>query len=155
MRNTFSNRKSSLLAICVSSAVCFSAVAGWAKSPPDYDKVLAKGYNELQINNKEKAQEIFQKAVSKYPESGKCKVALGTALKRLNKIDEAKSQFKAATEVEPGYAEGWYEYGCVMESDRYYQDAANAFEKYLELKPSASQRKLIEDRIRDLRGKEQ
>jgi|AGTN01.2.fsa_nt_gi Tetratricopeptide repeat. len=155
MRKSFNRNKSALLAVLVSSAVCLSVTAGSAKSPPDYDKILAKGYNELQINNKEKAQEIFQKAVNKYPESGKCKVALGTALKRLNKIDEAKAHFKAATEVEPQLAEGWYEYGCILEYDKFYQDAANAFEKYLELKPTASQRKLIEDRIRDLRGKEQ
>lgn len=155
MRKTFSHSKSALLAVLLSTAVCVSINSGFAKSPPDYDKVLAKGYQQLQINNKEKAQEIFQKAVDKYPESGKCKVALGTALKRLNKIDEAKVHFKAATEVEPELAEGWYEYGCILEYDKFYQDAANAFEKYLELKPTASQRKLIEDRIRDLRGKEQ
>ena len=154
MRKTSSYNKVALLAVLFCTALSFSVDSGSAKSPPDFEKLLAKGYAELAINNKEKAQEIFQKAVSKCPQSGACHVALGISLKRLNKIDEAKAEFKSATDVEPSNAEGWYEYGCSLESDKEYQDAATCFEKYLELKPTASKRKTIEDRIRDLRGKE-
>lgn len=124
-----------------------------AKSPPDFEKLLAKGNYELQIGNTEKAISIFKEKTKKYPQSGACHTALGKALKRLGKTSEAKAEFKQATEAEPTYAPGFYELGVVLESDREYQAAAEAFEKYVALSPDAGQRQAVTDRIRFCRSK--
>lgn len=129
------------------------ALDSQAKSPPDFEKLLAKGNYELQIGNTEKAIGIFKEKTKKYPQSGACHTALGKALKRLGKTSEAKAEFKQATEAEPTYAPGFYELGVVLESDRDYQAAAEAFEKYVALSPDAGQRQAVTDRIRFCRSK--
>lgn len=136
--------------VLLSTAVlCFLTIStGDCKSPPDWEKELAKGNKELSIGNKLKAVEIFSKKISKYPNSGACHTALGRAYKRLGKLDQAKQEFKVATQMEPTYADAYYEYGSCLELDKEYGRAKDAFEKYLDLAPTASQRKTIEDRIR-------
>lgn len=143
-RKTFYIARACIVAVCLLGAVAPAT----AKSPPDWEKELAKGNKELSLNNKEKAVEIFTKKVEKYPSSGACHTALGKALKRLGKLDRAKDEFKKATQVEPSFADGFYEYGCSLENDKQYGEAAEAFTQYLSLAPSASDRKTIEDRIR-------
>lgn len=119
-----------------------------AKSPPDWNKELAKGNQQLSIGNKDEAVKIFSQKCEKYPQSGACHTALGRALKRLGKQDDAKREFRTATQVEPSYADGFYEYGSTLESDQQWADAIAAFQTYLTLSPDASKRKNIEDRIR-------
>lgn len=136
----------SLLSFVLLSMLCVVDVS--AKSAPNWDKELAEGHRELSIGNKEKAAEIFAKKCSKYPNSGACHTALGKALKRLGKLDEAKREFRTATQCEPTFADGFYEYGASLESDKQYQEAIDCFQKYLELSQDAAKRKNIEDRIR-------
>jgi tetratricopeptide (TPR) repeat protein len=136
----------SLLSFVLLAATCTAGAS--AKSTPDWDKELAKGYQDLSIGNKEKAAEFFAKKVSKYPNSGACHTALGKALKRLGKLDEAKKEFRSATQCDPTFAEGFYEFGSSLESDQQYKEAIDCFQKYLELSTDAARRKNIEDRIR-------
>jgi len=140
------NHLLSILAVLLFSSTCVSDAS--AKSTPNWEKELAKGYQQLSIGNKEVAAEMFKKKTEKYPGSGACHTALGRALKRLGKLDEAKKEFHSATQVEPGYADGFYEYGCSLESDQQYKEAIDCFKQYLSMNPDASKRKNIEDRIR-------
>src|SRR5581483_2934954 len=121
------------LAVVVSLA--FSQNAEAKSSNPNWEKELAKGYQELSLNNKEKALDIFNKKVQKYPNSGACHTALGRTYKRLGKLDEAKREFRTATQVEPSFADGFYEYGSSLESDQQWNEAAQAFTTYLSLNP--------------------
>ncbi|HNH74046.1 MAG TPA: hypothetical protein PLF23_09745, partial [Candidatus Obscuribacter sp.] len=91
---------------------------------------------------------FFANKTKKYPSSGACHTALGRALKRLGKLDQAKEEFRVSMEVEPAYADGFYEFGVLSESDKQWAQAAEAFEKYIELKPDNAQRRTIEDRIK-------
>lgn len=137
----------SLLSALLVSGIC--ATDALAKDKPtDWNKELAKGYRDLEINNKNEAADFFSKKVAKYPNSGACHVAYGKALKALGKLDEAKAQFRLATQTEPTYANGFYEYGASLESDKQYKEAGENFTQYLTLSPDASKRKNIEDRIR-------
>lgn len=111
------------------------------------DVNLTDGYQQLTQGNTEKAVEIFTKKASKNPASPECHTALGRALKRLGKIDEAKAEFRKATEVGPDYADGFYELGAMQESSRNWVDAARCFGRFLQLKPDASERQTITDRI--------
>lgn len=142
------------LGVLASTSIAFfgPALDSQAKSAPDFEKLLQKGNYELQIGNTEKAIDIFKEKTKKYPQSGACHTALGKALKRLGKTTEAKAEFKTATAVEPTFAQGFYELGVVLEGDREFQAAADAFEKYVALSPDASQRQAVTDRIRFCRS---
>jgi tetratricopeptide (TPR) repeat protein len=113
----------------------------------DWQKTLEKGNHELAVGNTENAVAIFSSKVKKYPTSAACHTALGRAYKRLGKISEAKSEFHDATQLDPAYADGFYEFGVVQESDQNWADAASSFETYLRLKPDASERQALSDRI--------
>jgi len=124
------------------------SIPSLSKDAPDWNKTLAKGYQQLAMGNSKEAAKFFSEKVNKNPNSGPCHTAYGQALKRLGKSSEAKAEFKSATELEPGFGDGFYEFGCASEGDKEYANAQHAFERYLELKPDEAQRKNIADRIR-------
>jgi Flp pilus assembly protein TadD len=134
------------------SVVLFVYTPNGIDAKTDWEKTLAKGYQELSVGNTENAIVLFSNKVKNHPDSAACRTALGRAYKRKGRIDEAKSEFKQATQLEPTYADGFYELGVLQESDRNWADAANAFERYLVLKPDASERRALEDRIAFCKG---
>lgn len=125
-----------------------------AKSPPDWNKVLDKGIHEMEVGNTDKAVAIFAEKVKRYPDSGACHTCLGKAYKRWGKIDLAKTSFRTATEVEPTYAEAYYEYGAVLESDQQWKEAVSAFEHFAQLSPDAAKRLAVPDRIAFCKSKQ-
>jgi tetratricopeptide (TPR) repeat protein len=136
-----------LFVISFASAGFNSALQGAEEK--DWEKILKRGNTELAQGNTEKAISFFQGKCLKYPLSGACHTGLGKSLKRLGKIAEAKEELKKATELDPSYAPGFYELGSILEGDKEWAAAAQAFEKYLELSPEAGQRQAISDRIRN------
>jgi tetratricopeptide (TPR) repeat protein len=126
-----------------------------SKGDPNFDDLLKKGREQLAIGETDKAIELFQKSVKKYPQSAACHTALGRALKRRGKLSEAKAEFKCACDVESNYADAFYELGAMLESDKEWDGAAQAFSHYLELSPDSAQRKTIEDRIKYCKGQKE
>lgn len=117
-----------------------------------YAKPMAQATQEFEKGNYQVAQDAFLKLVTKYPSSAELRNMLAKSYKRLGKFDEAKGEFRAAIQCDANYADAYYELGCMLESDKDFKSAVVSFEKYLELKPSSSQRKLIEDRIQFCKG---
>lgn len=149
-----------LLTVAVASsllAIGFNALGlpAQAKGDPNWDVALKDANHLLAIGESEKAAAIFESKIKKYPNSGACHTALGRALKRLGKLDQAKTEFLRSTEVEPNYADGFYELGVLQESDKEWAEAANAFTRYVELKPDSGQRRTIEDRILYCKGQKE
>ncbi|PWU01951.1 MAG: hypothetical protein C5B53_02255 [Candidatus Melainabacteria bacterium] len=134
--------KNSCLALIAFGSLIVVTIPAFAS-----DVNLADGYQQLSQGNTEKAVDIFTRKASKNPNSAECHTALGRALKRLGRIDEAKSEFRKATEVGPDFADGFYELGVVQESDGNWVEAAKCFERFLQLKPDASERRALTDRI--------
>lgn len=134
-----------LLAACMSLCIGCAALA---KAPPDWNKLLSKGYQLLSLAKNKEAAAEFQKVLDKYPDSPQAHLALGRALKKFGQISEAKAEFKRASELDPNLAEAWYEHGCLLEYDKQYAPAAEAFQRFLTLKPDAAERRNVEDRIR-------
>ena len=126
-----------------------------AKCDPNWDVALKDANHLLAIGESAKAAAILESKIKKYPNSGACHTALGRALKRLGKLDQAKTEFLRSTEVEPNYADGFYELGVLQESDKEWAEAANAFTRYVELKPDSGQRRTIEDRILYCKGQKE
>ncbi|CAN5551423.1 hypothetical protein BH11CYA1_BH11CYA1_51100 [soil metagenome] len=126
-----------------------------AKGDPNWDVALKEANHLLAVGESEKAAAIFESKIKKYPNSGACHTALGRALKRLGKLDQAKTEFLRSTEVEPTFADGFYELGVLQESDKEWAEAATNFARYVELKPDSGQRRTIEDRILYCRGQKE
>lgn len=137
-----------LLASAVLVALSGLQCQALAKKSTDWDKKLKKGYYELSIGRVDKATKIFRGKVKRYPDSGACHTALGKALKKRGKLVEAKQEFKTATSVDPGYAEGFYELGAMLEKDKDFAPAAAAFESFLKLSPDGARSATVKDRLR-------
>ncbi len=120
-----------------------------------YAKPMAQATTEFEKGNYQVAQDAFLKLVTKYPGSAELRTMLAKSYKRLGKFDEAKGEFRAAIQCDANHAEAYYELGCMMESDKDYKSAVVSFEKYLELKPDSSNRKLVSDRIQFCKGQVQ
>lgn len=131
---------------------CLQILPGLAKDEPNFDEILKDGTKLLAIGESEKALSFFEHKLKKYPLSGACHTAMGRALKRLGRLDQAKEAFRKSIEVDPYYADGFYEIGVLLESDKDWAHAAQAFERYVELKPDSAQRKTVEDRIQYCKG---
>lgn len=118
----------------------------------DWNKKLSKGYQQLTMGNTEQAEAIFSKIIQKYPTSAPCHTALGQTYKRLGKFDAARAEFVKATALDPNYAKAFYELGSLEEFDKHWAEAATAFERYLQLEPSTSERQALADRIKFCRS---
>ncbi|MCC7528909.1 MAG: tetratricopeptide repeat protein [Candidatus Melainabacteria bacterium] len=123
-----------------------------ASDAEKYAKPMAQATAEFEKGNYQVAQDAFLKLVTKYPGSAELRTMLAKSYKRLGKFDEAKGEFRAAIQCDPNFADAYYELGCMMESDKDYRSAVVSFEKYLELKPDSSNRRLVADRIQFCKG---
>ncbi|HEY9870616.1 MAG TPA: tetratricopeptide repeat protein [Candidatus Obscuribacterales bacterium] len=148
MKSSNSRRVGVFPAAWVALALALPVVPALADKAIDWEKKLEKGYYELSIGNTEQAIEFFQSKIKSYPSSGACHTGLGIALKRKGKLTEAKAELRRATEVEPTYAEAFYELGTMLESDKDYSAASQAYERYLVLKPDSNRRNTVADRIK-------
>lgn len=148
-------QKNSLCALIQAAVVfCPLSFADASEDAEKYAKPMAKATAEFEKGNYQVAQDAFLKLVTKYPSSAELRTMLAKSYKRLGKFDEAKGEFRAAVQCDPNYAEAYYEIGCMQESDKDYRSAVVAFEKYLELKPDSSNRKLVSDRIQFCKGQQ-
>ncbi len=138
------------LVVLLAGASLTTAAPGLAKSskPVDWNKKLEKGYYELSIGNVDQAIDWFRAKVKSNPESGACHTALGTALKKKGRLQDAKNEFAAAASSEPTYANGFYELGSMQESDKEYSAASQSFEKYLQYSADTNKKKVVEDRLK-------
>lgn len=142
MRNSFC--KCFLVAIAAAGSIagpCF------AEKVIDWDHKLAKERQMIATNKIEEAMKILDDYLAKHPESGALHTDKGICLKRRGHVGEARSEFERATQVEPQYAQAWYELGSLQQSDKQFDQAADSFERYLQTKPYADNKDAVRDRI--------
>ena len=137
-----------LAALLVIVSACWQPASAKSSKPIDWEKKLQKGYYELSIGNVDKAIDMFRSKVKSNPESGACHTALGLALKKKGKLQDAKAEFQAATSAEPTFANGFYELGSMQESDREYAAAAESFERFEQFSNDINKKKVVLDRIK-------
>jgi tetratricopeptide (TPR) repeat protein len=143
--------RTALVALMLGSS--FVPLAANAASTIDWDKRLEKASHQLAIGEVDKAIAMFSEEVKKHPEAGPPHVGLGQALKKKGRLSDAKSEFKRATEVDPGCAEAFYALGSMQENDSDWQAAAGSFEQYLQLAPGADNAKSAAERLRNCKEK--
>ena len=80
--------------------------------------------------------------------------ALGTALARQKDYVNAEAAFRAAISQRDGdYAEAHYNLGLLYENSERPGDAIKEYETYLRQRPSAFNRRIVEQSLKDLRRK--
>lgn len=140
--------------LALAFAVSVGAIGGFdsaAMASPkaiDWDKKLAKPKQLMTTNNIEEAVKIYEDLLKKHADSGAVHTELGKCYKRRGKGAAGKAEFARATEVEPTYADAWYELGCMNQSDKEYDLAVSNFQHYIQLVPSADNKAAVLDRIK-------
>jgi tetratricopeptide (TPR) repeat protein len=130
--------------------------AALAKAYENYKKAIelaptdANYYNNYALalargNKIPEMQQALAKAVELDPtNAGRYYYNLGAVLTNMNQTDPACNAFKKAIEVDPNYADAHYQYGVCLTgkatakpdgSLTFPEGTAQAFQKYLELKP--------------------
>lgn len=117
----------------------------------DWDSKLKPAYNWLERGDPEKALALLTEIVRKYPAAGPPHLALGLVYKKQCKFGEAKAEFQKGVQVDPALAEAYYELAAIQHNDKEYTQAADNFEKYLQLVPGSSKKASVLERIKDCR----
>ncbi|MBA3440408.1 MAG: protein kinase [Pyrinomonadaceae bacterium] len=79
-------------------------------------------------------------------------LALGTALARQKNYEEAEPAFRSAIEQQDGnFPDAHYNLGLLYESTGQFADAVREYELYLQQRPAAFNRRVVEKVLRDLR----
>ena len=80
-------------------------LASWLTSHPDDARALFDaGYAADALNNLDDAAGYYSRAVKADPKSFEARISLGLLLARQGKLEEARSELAAATELDPGDA---------------------------------------------------
>jgi Tfp pilus assembly protein PilF len=140
--------KALFLALVV-AALALPVYAG--KKNIDWDQKLKPAYNWLERGDPEKAIEILNDIVRKYPAAGPPHLALGLVYKKKCKFGEAKAEFQKGIQVDPALAEAYYELASIQQNDKEYPQAADNFEKYLQLAPGSTKKASVVERIKACR----
>lgn len=141
-----------LLLLCSALALSISlgfATVAEAKSKIDWEKKLAKAYRDLEIGEYDRAMQSFQKEIDSHPDSAAARTGLALAFKKKGRPQEAIAALRRATEVEPDYAESYYELGALLEVEKDFGEALKCFERYMQLSPLSRKKNSVEDRIRN------
>lgn len=142
------------LAVVVTGVFSGSSLPAFAgKKPIDWEKELVKERQLMETNNVEEAMKILDKYLKKYPDAGPVHCDMGKCLRKRGKIGQARAEFRRGTEVDPNYAENWYELGASYETDKEWQLAVDCFEKYLSLAPYSDRKESVKDRINFCKAK--
>ena len=133
--------------------ITFTSAADAGNKQIDWDKKLVKVRQLIDTNNVEEAMKLLREQLRKHPEAGPLHTELGRSLKIRGKMGAAKDEFKRSTEVEPGYADAWYELGAMEEVDKEYKSAIDAYERYLQTNPSSDRKDSVLNRINFCKSK--
>lgn len=130
--------------------------AALAKSIENYNKAIELVPNDASYRNNyalvlaragkfpEMEQQLQQAVQLDPPNAGRYYFNLGAVLTNSNQIDPACNAFKKASEVDANYADAFYQYGLCLTAKAtakpdgsltFPEGTAEAFQKYLQLKP--------------------
>lgn len=94
----------------------------------------------------------YRKAVELRPKDVALYVKMAKAHRVMGNYDVADQMLATATSIESGFPEIYKEAGILLEKRGKMQEAADRFEKYLNLNPNAPDANLVKERIKNLGG---
>lgn len=151
--NPYFPRVSYLLAKCYMELGDFQQALDSAKAEKNKNPNLVDPYlltAEI-FNRKEQFKECaaeYSMAIKMRPSSAELYVKASVCYRKSDALDIAEDMLTIAKQKESGYAEIYREQGYIFEHRGFRAQAVQAFEKYLELSPNATDRAIIEAKIK-------
>lgn len=105
------------------------------KVPSDARKSFHKGFEALQRHDYQKAADLFQKAITAYPQYDAAYDNLGVAYMHLKQTDKAREAFARAVQLNDKNAEANRNYGRVLLANKEYPQAVDVLKKSLMVEP--------------------
>ena len=105
------------------------------KVPPDARKSFNKGLDALQHHDYQKAADLFQKAVTTYPQYDAAYDNLGVAYMQLKQTEKAREAFERAVKLNDKNADADRNYGRILLANKEYAQAVDVLKKSLMVDP--------------------
>lgn len=105
------------------------------KIPSNARKSFNKGAEALQHHDYQKAAELFQKAITTYPQYDSAYDDLGVAYMQLKQTDKAREAFERAVRLNDKNADADRNYGRLLLANKEYPQAADVLKKSLMVEP--------------------
>ncbi len=106
----------------------------------------------IQSQQYAKAAGEYQKAISLGGKTVGMYVKMGRANRLLGNFEVAESMLQTASDIESGFAEIYKEFGALYEKKGQIPQAIEAYEKYIQLRPTARDVSIIQKKIGSLGG---
>jgi Flp pilus assembly protein TadD len=105
------------------------------KVPSDARKLFTKGSEALQHHDYQKAADLFQKAITTYPQYDAAYDNLGVAYMQLKQTDKARAAFEHAVQLNDKNADADRNYGRLLLANKEYPQAVDVLKKSLMVDP--------------------
>lgn len=122
------------------------------ENPNSFEARLELGSAYIGIHHYQDAWKEFQEAVALAPGEAKGYTNLGMALVKLRRPEEALHALLKARTLKPESAGVHFQLGSLYESQGKRDEAAREYGEYLRLRPQATDRDIVEGRIKGLRA---
>ena len=106
-----------------------------AAQPRNFDALHILGVIEAMQGQRDKAIELFRKALSLNKNHGFLQFNMAKALSDCDRDEEALIHHRRATQLAPDHAEGWVNFGLSLMKLDQFVPAQNAFQKAVEIQP--------------------
>jgi tetratricopeptide (TPR) repeat protein len=105
------------------------------KTTPNVKEKYDSGMYEFLNNNLEKSIEVLTEAAELDPRRKLTFVSRGSALLKLDRLDEALADFNRAIDIDPNYERAYHLRGLVQEKHGEDAGALNSFTRAIEINP--------------------
>jgi tetratricopeptide (TPR) repeat protein len=123
------------------------------EDPGNLNAITKLGDLKMDTGRYNEAVEYYSKALELDPSNVDVLVDRGVCKRRTGRPELAEKDFREAIKISPGHAIAHMNLGVVLAYDmRKYDEAAEMFEKYLELAPNAPNAEAIRNEIAKLKG---
>ena len=115
--------------------------------PPTVVELVERGMDQFAEGNLTEAAGVFQKAIETAPESAEGYTGLAKVWIRQEKLDEAIELLQKAVKLDPADPAAYYVLGFALRAVEHNVEAAEAYERFLELMPAASDAEKMQEWI--------
>ncbi|GAB4390479.1 MAG: tetratricopeptide repeat protein [Thermodesulfovibrionales bacterium] len=123
------------------------------REPGNVDALIRLGNVSMDTNRFQEAVDAYQRALELQPENVDVRVDMGTCYKNLGMPDKAVETYRKAISINPRHPYAHRNLGVVLGYDLgRKKEAADAFEAYLKLMPTAPDADLIREEIEKFRA---
>ncbi len=105
-----------------------------------HDTNLLVGYGNVarQVGDLNQAEQAYTMARKAAPDNAMVRYNLASVYNMTNKLEDSLAEYRAAVELNPGFAESYYGMGNTLEKQKKYTEAISVYQQFLEKAPPTS-----------------